>query len=240
MQSVSSKPVNRRRAGRILLVVAVVVASTVLCGPWQRSSGAEDPSEFANAYSPANVEQGIRSVRDIDWRNRAYRVSGPGGVDELVVKRGRVEWIYVAENPRRLAPGARPADPQVPVEHGLFLIEPPLFGDVDADGIEDVVLFTHLNDGGNALMTGIKAFTVKNGTLGVLGTIPGGFRADGNIRKVGLDGSTILVQRWLWSEGEPMCCPARLRFERWKWDGNRFAEDVSARRVKRVRLRDAP
>lgn len=211
----------------------VVVLALSTCSSGARADEPPSP-EAATAYAPANVQEPVLSVRDIDWRNHAYRIGEPGDADELVVKRGRVEWAYDGKD-HRVAPDYRHADPEKFVEHGFLEIEPPLFGDLNGDGIEDVLLSSDLNEGGNAVKTGLKVYTVENGALKVLGFIHGGHRAHDGIRKVRLDGSTIVVHRWIMSPKDPECCPSRLRTERWSWTGKRFAEDSRVRRVRRVR-----
>jgi hypothetical protein len=155
-------------------------------------------------------------VRAIDWQNRTYVLDELGPV---AVQGGHAEFGLSEDNKAvEAGPGS-----------GSYEVAPPLFADLDGDGVEDAVICSVLSTGGTGHFSDIRIYTMRAGKLVELATIPGGDRGDGGIRHVALDGNAVLVERNVLAEGDGVCCPSGAQRERWIWRGGQVVEDVAAR-----------
>jgi hypothetical protein len=152
-------------------------------------------------------------IRAIDWQNRTYRLDELGPV---AVKNGEGEFHHPADDD---AVG------------GTYTVAQPVFGDVDGDGIEDVVVASVLSTGGTGRFSDVRIYTMKEGQVVELAAIPGGDRGDGGIRRVTVEGGAVIVERNVLAEGDGACCASQARRERWVWRGGEITEDESARRA---------
>lgn len=163
----------------------------------------------------ANKTQGRRGptseIRAIDWQNRTYRLDELGPV---AVKNGEGEFHH-------------PADEDA--VGGTYTVAHPVFGDINGDGIEDAVVASVLSTGGTGRFSDIRIYTMKEGQVVELATIPGGDRGDGGIRRVTVEASAVIVERNVLAEGDGACCASQARRERWVWRAGEITEDESAR-----------
>jgi hypothetical protein len=112
---------------------------------------------------------------------------------------------------------------------GSFRVDPPLFADIDGDGVEDAIVLCVLGTGGTGKFSSVGIYTLRAGKVVEIGDIPGGDRGDGGIRKVALDGTGVIVERNVLAEGDGACCASSWRRERWIWRGGEPVEDTTAR-----------
>jgi hypothetical protein len=173
--------------------------------------GGPPPIANRGGRTPAN------DVRAIDWQNRTYVLDELGPV---AVTHGHAEF-GISDDNKAVVAGA---------ENGSYEVAPPLFVDVDGDGIEDVVISSVLSTGGTGHFSDIRILTMRAGKLVELAAIPGGDRGDGGIRHVALDGNAVIVDRNVLAEGDGVCCPSGAQRERWVWRGGEMVEDAAARR----------
>jgi hypothetical protein len=191
-------------------LAALVVAPALT---WTACGGARagDPPLANRDAAPAAT-----GVRAIDWRNRAYALTGLGAV---AVKDGRAEFA-LDDNGKVSATGETSAS---------FRVEPPLFADIDGDGADDAVISTALGTGGTGQFSSVAVYALRGGRVVSLGDIPGGDRGDGGIRRIALDGRAVIVERNVLAEGDGACCASTWRRERWIWRGGALVEDPAAR-----------
>jgi hypothetical protein len=165
----------------------------------------------------ANKTQGphgpTSEIRAIDWQNRTYVLDELGPV---VVKNGEGEL-------------RRPAEEDA--IGGSYTVARPVFGDVDGDGIEDVIVSSVLSTGGTGRFSDVRIYTMKDGRVVELAAIPGGDRGDGGVRRVAIEGHAVVVERNVLAEGDGACCASQARRERWVWRDGEITEDESARRA---------
>jgi hypothetical protein len=158
-------------------------------------------------------------VRAIDWQNRTYVLDELGPV---TVKDGQAEFAISDDN-KAVSAGAG---------NGAYHVEPPLFADLDGDGVEDVVISSVLSTGGTGHFSDIRIYTMRAANIVELAAIPGGDRGDGGIRHVALDGNAVIVDRNVLAEGDGVCCASGSQRERWIWRSGELVEDVAARRAR--------
>jgi len=159
-------------------------------------------------------------VRAVDWQNRTYVLDELGPV---TVKDGHADFAISDDN-KAVAAGAA---------SGSYRVEPPLFADLDGDGVEDVVISSVLSTGGTGHFSDIRIYTMRAANIVELAAIPGGDRGDGGIRHVALDGNAVIVDRNVLAEGDGVCCASGSQRERWIWRSGELVEDVAARRARR-------
>lgn len=157
-------------------------------------------------------------VRAVDWQNRTYVLDELGPV---TVKDGHADFAISDDNKAVAVGGAS----------GSYHVEPPLFADLDGDGVEDAVISGVLSTGGTGHFSDVRIYTQRAGTIALIAAIPGGDRGDGGIRHVALDGRAVIVDRNVLAEGDGVCCASGSQRERWIWRGGELVEDVAARRA---------
>lgn len=173
------------------------------------------PAQIAN-----HATGGTSEIRGIDWQNRTYDLGDLGAV---AVHNGSADFA-ISEDGKAADAGT---------SDGSFRVEPPLYADLDADGVEDVVISSVTGTGGTGHFSQIEIFTMRDHKVVTLGAIPGGDRGDGGIRKVRVDGNAVIVERNVLAEGDGACCASQFQIERWTWNGHAMAEDTTARQAPR-------
>ena len=156
-------------------------------------------------------------IRAIDWENRTYQLDELGAV---TVRAGRAEF-QISEDSQAVERG---------VARGSFTVAPPLFADIDHDGVDDAIISSVLATGGTGHFSEVRIYTLRDGKLAVLAQLAGGDRGDGGIRHVALDGASVIVDRNVLAPGDGLCCPSAAQRERWTWQHGELVEDASARR----------
>src|SRR6185437_10777726 len=112
-------------------------------------------------------------------------------------------------------------------EAGFFHADPPVYGDVDGDGVEDAIVITIDNGGGTGMFDAAHVFTMRGGALTELAVVPGGDRGDGGLRAVTVEPGGVRVERLQSIEGDGACCPSKLSVEHWRWTGRDLAIDAA-------------
>lgn len=158
-------------------------------------------------------------VRAVDWQNRTYVLDELGPV---TVKNGQADFAISDDN-KAAAVG---------VSSGSYHVEPPLFADLDGDGVEDAIISGVLATGGTGHFSEVRIYTMRAAGIVELAAIPGGDRGDGGIRHVALDGNAVIVDRNVLAEGDGVCCASGSQRERWIWRNGQLVEDVAARRAR--------
>ena len=161
------------------------------------------------------------SVRMIDWQNYTYTLGN--GLGEVTVTKGDADFS-ITEDGKIAAAGA------AAVGEGEYHVEPPLFADINGDGVEDAVISAVTSTGGTGRFSEVDIYTVHGSHVVDLATITGGDRGDGGIRNVSLDETAIVVERNVLAEGDGICCATKAQLERWTWKNGALVEDVAARK----------
>jgi hypothetical protein len=196
--------------------------------------GAKSPAPAGGVENSPAARAVDRSIRAIDWRNRSYDLGEEFGSYPAID--GSYAFVYTTDGEQLSeAEFARRFPNRDRFEaSGYFHVEPPVFGDVDKDGAEEAIVTTYIDSGGSGYFSTVYVFTLRGGAPVVLGTIPGGDRADGGIRAVALaDDGAIRVARHD-AEGGGACCPTGIHHELWRWTGTAFAEDEAAHRLEKL------
>jgi hypothetical protein len=173
----------------------------------------------------APAEARPRTIRGVDFQNFTYAL----GESAFTVTRGECVVVFDADDDMmspdefvRRYPGA------ASTREGFFHAAPPAYGDVDRDGAEDAVILTTFNGGGSGQLTSAWVYHLVDGEPAVLGTVPGGDRADHGLNSATIDADgRVVVERNLGGDGA--CCPTAIQLERWRWNGRDFVEDEAAR-----------
>jgi hypothetical protein len=200
-------PGPRRAAGALLAAIAGLGGLGALGGLAACATGKTD-APIANRGQRGPTSE----VRGIDWQNHTYVLDELGAV---TVKAGHAE-LRISDDRKAIEAGSA---------RGSYRVEPPLFADVDGDGVEDAIISSVLSTGGTGQFSDIRIYTIRGAKLVELGTIPGGDRGDGGIRRVGIDGNAVIVERNALGAGEGVCCARRAQRERWVWRNGAMAED---------------
>lgn len=158
----------------------------------------------------------VSEVRAIDWQNRSYDAEQLG----TVTVHAGVADVLLDDEGKASPSGTTPAS---------YSVTPPLFADIDGDGVEDAVMVSVTSPGGTGRFSQVELFTVRDHKVVSLGAIPGGDRGDSGIRAIRLDGRAVLVDRNVLADGEGLCCASQFQTERWIWNGKDMAEDPAAR-----------
>jgi hypothetical protein len=203
------RPIEPRACPAVACTLILGLGALGALGACGHATGAP-PLANRNAAAPAS------GVRAIDWRNRAYVLTGLGTV---TVRDGRAEFA-LDDGGKVSAAGATPA---------AFRVEPPLFADIDGDGTEDAVIGNVLGTGGTGQFSSVAVYTLRGASVVSLGEIPGGDRGDGGIRRVELAGNAVIVERNVLAEGDGACCASTWRRERWIWRDGQLVEDPAGR-----------
>ena len=193
-------------AERAIAAIAAVVAACA-------HGGAGAP--ITNRGEPGPTSE----VRAIDWQNRTYVLDELGPV---TVKAGSAE-LSLSDDHKAVESGA---------DTGSYRVAPPLFADVNGDGIEDAIISSVLGTGGTGQFSEIRIYTIRAAGIVELAAIPGGDRGDGGISRVALDGNAVIVDRNVLAEGDGVCCASGAQRERWVWRNGEMVEDVAARRAR--------
>jgi len=210
--------VEKMRNARTMLVAAMS-SIFVGCGASPSAGSkvanpASAPMSVKSTASPATPKAPPRpSVQTVAWRDRTYELS-PKDLGEMMagtyqVKDGVYNWD------------------RGDGDHGWFFVSHPEYGDVDGDGYEEAVLIMTWNGGGSGHFSVGVVYGYVDGELVVRARVPGGDRADGGLRDIGVIGGAIVVERNQSQQGA--CCPDGLVKERWVWIDGSLEEDELAR-----------
>lgn len=179
----------------------------------------------SHSPDPRHAEVDAQPVRMIDWQNHTYTLGN--GLGPVTVAKGDADFAITEDGKVAPAGGAS-------VGEGEYHVEPPLFADINGDGVEDAVISAVTSTGGTGRFSEIDIYTVRDHQVVDLATITGGDRGDGGIRNVSLDGVAIIVERNALAEGDGICCATKMQTERWSWKNGALAEDVAARKLSSI------
>ena len=190
-----------------LLVLAACTGSVAPPAP--------PPAPLANRAAPRALD---RSIRGVDLLDRTYAAVqlGDEDVDSVTVVDGYVERPAAADGSRT----------------GWFLVRPPVYGDVDGDGVEDAVVIVVDNGGGSGKFDEARVLSLRGGDVVQIARIPGGDRASGGLHAVAVERGGVRIERNDTDGGA--CCPTRLLVEHWRWTGRELVLD--AQRTRTVEL----
>lgn len=176
--------------------------------PWGASSAASP--------SPSPSPPPEKSVRDVDWLNREYRIPGS---DENV----------------RVQAGQYSTSGQCCARVLKAVVQPPVFADLTGDGRDEAIVVMQWNNGGNFWSSTVVTFTMRDGSPVALGDIGVGTDMDGFVRSVVAQAPYLVATRTHRVDGDSHAAgPTHVRTEFWRWDGARFVEDVAKRVVKAI------
>jgi hypothetical protein len=157
----------------------------------------------------------VRDIRQIDFKNFAYRTAG----EDMRVSRGR---------------GSYRGDGDEVFTYKVERVDV-TYGDLTSDRKAEAAVTLHYSGGGTGAFSKGFVFTIRRGRLTLLAAFEGGDRADGGIREVSIRDGLLRVQR---NEPERMnnvpvglCCPLYLITTMYRWDGNRLAQVGEVQKV---------
>ncbi|MBK9030756.1 MAG: hypothetical protein IPL61_05350 [Myxococcales bacterium] len=197
-----------------LALISSTLLTLAACGGGARSTAV---ANTGGATAPAGL-------RAIDWANRTYEV----GEGSFTVVNGEAAFAF-DEDGNEVAGDYQPTDPDAFVERGYFTVQPPVFGDVTGDGVEEALIVSVYNGGGTGQFDGVDAYGLRDGQPVVIGHLPGGDRGDGGLYDIKVEGGAVVVERMMSGPEDGACCPSKLQVERWAWQGGAFVEDEAAR-----------
>jgi hypothetical protein len=163
----------------------------------------------------------------VDWQNRTYVLDDLGPV---AVRQGAARFQLTEDN-QVVPPPPDGSEGANGMPGGSYQVSPPLFADIDGDGVEDAVISSVLSTGGTGHFSQVQVYTVRGGQVVELGAIPGGDRGDGGIRRVVLDDRAVIVDRNVLAEGDGVCCASQAQRERWIWRSGQLVEDLAVRQL---------
>lgn len=112
--------------------------------------------------------------------------------------------------------------------------------DLTGDGYEEAVWLDAqgIEDSGSGWWSSVVVYTMLPGDVvpRLLQTMgwEEGDNSNGHLSLHSVDRSGIVLSRPIVTDDEPDCCPSTERVEFWRWNGTRFTEDVTRRRVQRI------
>lgn len=117
-----------------------------------------------------------------------------------------------------------------------FLVDDPLYADVDRDGNIDAVVMVGCSAGGASTDRLVLALTVRDSQLVLigghnLGPVAGDATHSSRIFEMALDGVDIVVGEHYNLGGEPRCCYSGRASVRWRWNGKEWAPTISGTRT---------
>ena len=114
-----------------------------------------------------------------------------------------------------------------------LLEEPIASGDLDEDGVDELVVILAANFGGSGTYTFIALVDTVGEVSTSVGTAPIGDRIA--VRSIGIDGNVIVAETVEHADDDPMCCPSLNRKREWSFDGDALLEtarDASMRTLR--------
>jgi hypothetical protein len=129
--------------------------------------------------------QGQNDIHKVDFRNFTYQ-TGVGG-EKIKVVDGK--YHRDAEDDRL-----------------YFEVRAVAHGDLTGDGKDEAVVTTLENTGGTGQFTDVLVFTMRGGTLELLGALGVGDRADGGVHDARIADGQLVVERY-GQENSGACCP---------------------------------
>lgn len=110
------------------------------------------------------------------------------------------------------------------VDRFYFKVYDFVYGDVNGDGKEDVIISSVCNTGGTGNFTEAFVYTTKGNKPFLLTRIEGGDRAYGGLRKIEINEGVVTVEQNDVGEMGGACCPEFAVTTKLKWDGSKFNE----------------
>lgn len=155
------------------------------------------------------------TVHALDWLNCTYQAHEglvtvrDGHYERPMIEPHEYEWVY------------------------SFDVGDVSYGDVTGDGAEDALVPTeeavtwtnHACDN-DRLAT---LWSVRDGGLVALATITQTGVEGDCIGRAAIQDGAVVVQRDVWHDTDPDCCPSERRWERWMWNGTELREDIASR-----------
>lgn len=114
-----------------------------------------------------------------------------------------------------------------------LLEEPIASGDLDSDGVDELVVILAANFGGSGTYTFIALVDTVGEVSTSVGTAPIGDRI--TVRSMRIDGNVIVAETVEHADDDPMCCPSLNRTREWALDGDALLEtsrDASMRTLR--------
>ncbi|MBX7172411.1 MAG: hypothetical protein K1X72_15700 [Pyrinomonadaceae bacterium] len=99
-----------------------------------------------------------------------------------------------------------------------------VYGDVNGDGKEDVIISSVCNTGGTGNFTEGFIYTIHQGKPILIGLVEGGDRAYGGLRKIEIENGVVAVDRNDAGEMGGACCPEFAVKTKYKWDGKELKQ----------------
>lgn len=110
------------------------------------------------------------------------------------------------------------------IDRFYFKVYDFVYGDVNGDGKEDVIISSVCNTGGTGNFTEAFVYTTKGNKPFLLTRIEGGDRAYGGLRKIEINEGVVTVEQNDVGEMGGACCPEFAVTTKLKWDGSKFNE----------------
>lgn len=110
------------------------------------------------------------------------------------------------------------------IDRFYFKVYDFVYGDVNGDSKDDVIISSVCNTGGTGNFTEAFVYTIKNNKPFLLTRIEGGDRAYGGLRKIEINDGVIIVEQNDVGEMGGACCPEFAVTTKLKWDGSKLNE----------------
>jgi hypothetical protein len=175
---------------------AVVLASQTPPSnqPAEQRSSAEVPSNLQEKEVP-------NSVRDIDFGNFTYSwypsyLNPPDGRRELKLQNGKFD---------------AKEDMHSDVKNLHVEFENVSYADLAGDGQGESIVTLGGVSVFNRFVGAVFIYRIENGKLKLIWHQETGDRADGGLRRIALEGRTLIIERYTRSEGDGgLCCPTKF------------------------------
>jgi hypothetical protein len=200
-----------------IIGLAISIASlslTVACGGGSLDSpaiGAATPNRTATPTpAPTPNPEGIRAV---DFRNHTfpwYPSFLKSASREITLSDGKLE----IEEDRRAG-----------IANLSLELEDISYAKLTGDASEQAIVTLAGLTGVNRFVGAVFIFGLQNGKPGLIWKHETGDRAEGGLRRLAVDGETLILEEYTRSEGDGgLCCPKQFRRSEYKWNGRTFEQ----------------
>lgn len=166
---------------------------------------------------PQQGKPSLSSIRDVDFKNTTYPwypsyLNAPDNRRELKLQNGAFE---IKENEH------------IGMKNLHVELENVTYADMSGRGQEESIVTLGGVSVFNRFVGAVFIYTIENGKLMLIWQQETGDRADGGLRRIGLVGRTMVIEKYVRSEGDGgLCCPRKFM---------RSSYELSGQQLKKVK-----
>ena len=218
------------RLRRKLILLSVCVSQTIVisCKVGNTANGPRNDSNVPQLVSqnspsnsptqtqtPAQQRSPISSIRDVDFKNTTYPwypsyLKPPDNRRELKLQNG----VFDIKE-----------DELIGMKNLHVELENVTYVDLAGRGREESIVTVGGISVFNRFVGAVFVYTIDAGELKLIWQQETGDRADGGLRRIGLDGRTVIIEKYMRSEGDGgLCCPRKFTRNYYELSGQQLKQ----------------